>query len=171
MPKPKPARARGLGADTKADYGARYRLAPHEYQVEDAADPETPNRTVRRVRKKWTPDVLLLNGSITQAHHDAAQRYHNAYAVGMMGARDKIGVYVDCRGAPHGISDARLAAATDYQRASQAVGITLQPALAWCVLSTGTIAGWAECKGWDKNRAWGYLMAALDRLAEHYRLT
>jgi hypothetical protein len=30
------------------------------------------------------------------------------------------------------------------------------------------VAGWAECKGWPVQRAQGYLLAALDRLAEHY---
>ena len=136
----------------------------------DAPDPDAPNRTIRRSRREWAPDVLLRNGTIDQAHHDAATRLHDAYALGVMGARDRLEVYVDRIGAPFGYADAQLAAVRDYERAAQAVGIVAMSALKWCVISHGSVAGLAECKGWPVQRAQGYLLAALDRLAEHYEV-
>jgi hypothetical protein len=144
------------------------RLDRGEVMVCDAPDPDQPNRTIRRAKAEWLPDKLLANGTIGQQHHDAATRYHNAYEVGILGARDRLSVYVDCRGAPAGIADAQLAAATDYRQATQAVGLTLSAALVWCVLGRGTAAGWAADRGWNPHRAQGYLLAALDRLADHY---
>jgi hypothetical protein len=151
------------------DLGPQIRHQRGELVVEDAPDPDAPNRTVRRSRHEWAPDVLLRNGTIHQGHYDAAKRLHDAYALGVMGARDRLAVYVDKAGAPSGYADAQLAAATDYREAAQAVGIVAMSALSWCVISHGTVAGWAECKGWPAQRAQGYLLAALDRLEEHYR--
>lgn len=154
-----------------SDLGPRVLLDRGEVLVEDAPDPDAPNRTIRRSRREWAPDVLLRNGTIDQAHHDAATRLHDAYALGVMGARDRLAVYVDRTGAPTGYADAQLAAATDYRQAAQAVGMVAMSALSWCVINHGSVAGWAECKGWPVQRAQGYLLAALDRLAEHYQLT
>lgn len=154
-----------------SDLGPRVRLDRGDVMVEDAADPDRPNATVRRARAVWAPDVLLRNGTIDQPHHDAARRLHDAYALGVLGARDRLAVYIARTGAPAGYADAQLAAAEDYRRAAQAVGIVAMSALSWCVISNGTVAGWAECKGWPVQRAQGYLIAALDRLAQHYGLT
>lgn len=139
-----------------------------EVMVTDAADPDNPSRTIRRARRVWAPDVLLAKGSIDQDHHSAATRFHNAYAVGVQGARDRLGVYVDNSGRPSGLADARLAAVTDYRAAEAAVGPVASAALSWCVLSHGSVTGWAECRGWTVDKASGYLLAALDRLAHHY---
>ena len=153
------------------DLGPQIRHQRGELVVEDAPDPDAPNRTIRRSRHEWAPDVLLRNGTIDQAHHDAATRLHDAFALGVMGARDRLAVYIAKTGAPAGYSDAQLAASRDYALAAQAVGIVAMSALSWCVISHGTVAGWAERKGWPVQRAQGYLLAALDRLAEHYGLT
>ena len=140
-----------------------------ETEVVDAPDPEHPNRTIRRSRVVWTPDVWLAQGLIGRPEHDAAVRYHDAYALGVLGARDMERLGMRIRGsAQAGISEARLDCATDYRAATQAVGPLLSPALAWCVLSTGTVGGWAESRGWHKQRAMGLLTAALDRLTAHY---
>jgi hypothetical protein len=144
------------------------RIERGEVDVLDAPDPDHPNATLRRAKAVWAPDVLLRNGTIDQAHHSAATRLHDAYALGVMGARDRLAIYIAKTGAPSGYADAQLAAAEDYRRAAQAVGIVAMSALSWCVISHGTVAGWAECKGWPVQRAQGYLLAALDRLAEHY---
>ena len=158
-------------AEPVADLGPRIRQERGEVVALDAPDPDAPNRTIRRARVVWCPDVLLSNNTISQAHHAAATRLHDAYALGVIGARHRLEAYVDRTGAPAGYADARLAAVRDYQQAAQAVGQVAMAALAWCVISHGSVAGWAECRGWSKDRAGGYLLAALDRLAEHYGLT
>jgi hypothetical protein len=161
-------RRRASPALSTFDHGPDVLRDRGEITIADAADPDAPNRTIRRAKRVWAPDVLLANGTITQAHHDAATRLHDAHALGVLGARDRLAVYVDRTGAPSGYADAQLAAAGDYRRAAQAVGQVAMAALSWCVLSHGTVAGWAECKGWNGHRAMGYLLAALDRLTEHY---
>jgi hypothetical protein len=166
-----PRRNRRAPMAPMSDLGPAIRHQRGELVTEDAPDPGAPNRTVRRARQEWAPDVLRRNGTIGDAQHQAATRLHDAYALGILGARDRMGVYIDRTGGPSGYADAQLAAAADYRRAAQAVGQVGMAALAWCVISTGTVAGWAECKGWPVPRAQGYLLAALDRLTEHYQLT
>ena len=161
-------RKRPRVSEPVSDIGVSLLHSRGELTIEDVGDPDQPNRTIRRGRRVWAPDVLLANGTISQRHHAAATRYHDAYEVGILGARDRLAVYVDCRGAPAGIADAQLAAATDYRQATQAVGLTLSASLTWCVLGCGTVAGWAEDRGWNPHRAQGYLLAALDRLTDHY---
>lgn len=160
----RPARPEPAG-----DFGPRAARDRGEVVVMDAPDPDNPNRTLRRARRIWAPDVLLANGTISQEIHNAAVRLHDAYALGVLGARDRLAVYVDRNGTPSGFADAQLSAARDYREAAQAVGQVQMAALAWCVLSHGTVAGWAECKGWHVHKAQGYLLAALDRLSEWYR--
>ena len=89
----------------------------------------------------WAPDKWLARGLITQAQWDAAKKYRES---------------------------ARAAKKGPYKAATAAVGATLSPVLAWCVVSHGTVTGWAECKGWDERRAAGEFFAALDRLERFY---
>jgi hypothetical protein len=41
-------------------------------------------------------------------------------------------------------------------------------ALAWTVLSHGTVTGWAECKGIEVAKAAGQVVQGLERLQAHY---
>lgn len=165
-PRTKPRRTL---AEPHMDHGPALRIARGDVVVVHAADPDQPNRTIRRARVQWVPDVWLAKGTIGQPQHQAAERFAMAYERGILGARDRPIVRVSFeKRAPQGLPDAQLACATDYRQAEQAVGIVLSSALSWCVLSTGTVDGWAQCKGWHRDRAAGYLLASLDRLAEHY---
>lgn len=138
--------------------------------VETPADPDAPNRTIRRARRVWAPDVLRANGTLEAHHHAAAVRYLTSYEVGICGARSAKLVYIQHCATPAGMADAQLAAATDYRRATQAVGQVASAALAWCVLHHGSVASWADLKDWPPHRAQGYLVCALDVLAAHYGL-
>jgi len=95
----------------------------------------------------WVPDAMLARGMITEALHAAARRFREDYYAGQAG---------------------RLGAKEAYLRASRAVGTTATPALAWTVLSHGTVTGWAECKGIDVGKAGGQVVQGLERLAKHY---
>jgi hypothetical protein len=170
MPKPKP-RARGLNASHESDIGPLMLHRRGWLTLEDAPDPDAPNRTIRRARAVWVPDEWLRKGTITQAHHNAAVRYHEAYALGVMGASDRAPIYIQITGAPSGLSDARLAAVTDYRKASDAVGAFSADCLTWCVLNRSTVANWANNRRMHPQIAAGYLLAAIHRLTEHYRLT
>ncbi len=95
----------------------------------------------------WVPDAMLGRGMITEALHAAAKRFRDDYYAGQAG---------------------RLGAREAYLRASRAVGTTAMPALAWTVLSHGTVTGWAECKGIEVAKAAGQVAQGLERLGAHY---
>lgn len=139
-----------------------------EAEVELAADPSVPNRSIRRARRVWLPDVLLKKGSIGQAHHDACTRYLSSYELGVAGARDRNGIMVDGRVVHSGPADAQLAAITDYRKATAALGSSMAVAVDHCVLGTGTLASLGTLLGVNEMHAAGYMVAALDRLADHF---
>ena len=154
---------------SEADLGPPEGLKTGAVVVSFGPDVDDPNKTVRRAKRVWAPDTLLAKGAITPAHHAAACKYLEQYQRGVLGAgRNRSIVPMQRSAGPGGYQETQLAAAKGYRDATAAVGTTLTPALAWCVLSHGTVAGWAECRGWNPHKAAGYLIAALDRLAEHY---
>ena len=95
----------------------------------------------------WVPDAMLGRGMISEALHAAAKRFRDDYYAGQAG---------------------RLGAREAFTRASRAVGTTAMPALAWTVLSHGTVTGWAECKGIEVAKATGQVVQGLERLRTHY---
>lgn len=95
----------------------------------------------------WAPDTMLARGMISEVLYAAAKRFRDDYYAGQAG---------------------RLGAREAYLRASKAVGSTAMPALAWTVLSHGTVTGWADCKGIEVAKAAGQVVQALERLGAHY---
>lgn len=116
--------------------------------------------------KAWTPDTLLGKGLITEAQYAAAVRYLYDYQQGVAGAGKQIKPTKNSHGAPQNRTPQQ--AAQSYRDASRAIGDFLKPCVGWCVLSRGTVSGWAKCRGWDTKKAAEFLIAALDRLTEHY---
>jgi hypothetical protein len=98
----------------------------------------------------WVPDAMLARGMISEALYAAAKRLRDDYYGGQAG---------------------RLGAREAFTRASKAVGSAAMPALAWTVLSHGTVTGWAECKGIEVVKAAGQVVQALERLGAHYERT
>ena len=95
----------------------------------------------------WVPDAMLGRGMITEALHAAARRYKDDYHAGQAG---------------------RAGAKQSFLAAKASIGATMEPLLAWCVISYGTVSGWAECRGISRERAAGQLILALEKLAKHY---
>lgn len=165
------ARGHSINLAQESDIGPRMLHERGWLTLEDAPDPGDPNRTIRRARAVWVPDEWLRKGVIDQAAHNAAVRYHEAYALGVIGAKDRPDVYIRVSGYRGGYSDARLAAATDFRKAEKAVGVFAADCLTWCVLGTSCVAAWARNRQMHPQIARGYLLAAIHRLTEHYRLT
>lgn len=167
MPKRKTKpRAEALRIDLGPDIRHRNGTAT----TETAADPDAPARTIHRARRVWAPDAMLRAGTISREQYEAAARYERDYTIAQGGSAEPLGVFVDRSVGPGGMGVARIDAQTRYRKANQAVGLVLSPVLSWCVLSTGTVTGYAQTRNWPVHRAVGYLCAALDRLAEHYGL-
>lgn len=96
----------------------------------------------------WVPDAMLGRGMITEAQYAAAKRYRDDYYAG--------------RNNPSSVAQRA------FQAASKAVGDVLAPALAWTVLSHGTVTGWAECRGIEVAKAAVQVVQALERLNSFY---
>ena len=64
--------------------------------------------------------------------------------------------------------DAQLDARTRYRAAVRAVGPSLCGILLPVALSGWTVKQWAAARGMSENKAAGYMIAALDRLQDHY---
>lgn len=125
-----------------------------------------------RARVEWAPLRLHRLGRITDLALAACVRFRDAYELAE-GARDGVGEVAPIRGASPPwsrlpVAEARMMARDEYRAATQACGIQASAVLAWCVLRDGQVRGWAECRGIDREQAAGYLLAAIDRLAEYY---
>lgn len=125
-----------------------------------------------RARVEWAPLRLHRLGRIPDGALAACSRYRDAWELAE-GARDGVGETMAVRGASPPwarlpVAEARMAARDEYRAATVACGVQASAVLGWCVLRDGQVRGWAECRGIDREQAAGYLLAAIDRLAEFY---
>jgi len=130
---------------------------------------ETMVAGIRRHMVQSPVERMYARGSLTSRQYDAAQRLYVSYVLGIAGARDPERATGTGGYDPAGYSDARLAAATDYRKAVQAVG-PLAWVLEWVVVQETTLEGLGQITGRSRETLKGYLEAALDVLADWYRL-
>lgn len=129
------------------------------------------NKTTKRARRVWLPDVLRGRGTISDAHHAACTRLMDSYEAGVLGARDRGAmVFVD-RTAHGGVGpgDLQLRALTDFRRAEQAIGKSGMEAMRMVVLGHASLDAYAKHRGISGHHASGVLLAVVERLAEHYQ--
>jgi hypothetical protein len=142
----------------------------------DPTDDNPNARTPKTVKAYRRVDVLATlykrGGLVTLEHRAGAERYRTAYEVGHEGA---VGGGSGGRGErvqecyqPGGPTMARLDQLSVYRAATQAVGPTLSGVLMHVVLLNSDVTGWAEWRGVRREVAMGFLIAALDRLCEHF---
>jgi len=140
--------------------------------VERAAwdDPDDTGRRGTYVRmvhgyRRSDPLITLHRRSpreVTQQHLQAAERLRDDYEISE-------GVNLGKgSGGDAGPLDVQLDARTRYRTAVTAVGPSLCAVLLPVVLSAWTVKEWAEDRGMSETKAAGYLIAALDRLQDHY---
>ena len=149
------------------DYGPDVRLARGDVAVADAADPDAPNRTVRRARVVVHYEAM----SLTEHQREAADRLcvQAERAGGAAWRPDAVvtALHPSQRGHP---AEWQLVAIRDVQDAREALG-----EIAWRLLWDAVVLNTrlADMTGGSHGRAvlTGRLLAALDRLAEHWRLT
>jgi len=140
--------------------------------VERAAwdDPDDTGRRGSYVRmvygyRRSDPLITLHRRSpreVTPQHLQAAERLRDDYEIGE-------GVNLGKgSGGEAGPMDVQIDARTRYRSAVAAVGPSLCAILLPVVLSAWTVKQWAEDRGMSETKASGYLIAALDRLQDHY---
>ena len=167
----KARRRKGIVAMHDADVLVPAIQVANDAVVRDAWD--DPNDTGRRgtyVRmvhgyRRSDPLVTLHRRSpreVTPQHLRAAERLRDDYEIGEGVNLGKGG------GGEAGPLDVQLDARTRYRSAVAAVGPSLCAILLPVVLSAWTVKQWAEDRGMSETKAAGYLIAALDRLRDHY---
>jgi hypothetical protein len=150
------------------DLGPKIQRDRGDLVVDLVADPDAPNRTVRRAKRIWVPDTMLNKGTITGDGHAACSRYLSTHARGVHGVKETEWVPVDCLNGGVSPCDAQLDALTDFRKAERAVGKRLGEGLTWCVLGYASLDQFAEHKGVSPHQASGFLIAAVERLCDHY---
>lgn len=106
---------------------------------------------------------------VTRLHLGAARKFSEDYEVGMEGGCSPGGlrVAVDGNEAPD-VAEMRFDAMARYRAACDAVGPTLRTAVQLSVLHKVSLRAMAPRLGMSEERASGWLLAGLDRLADHY---
>jgi len=142
------------------------------YRTQHAAGLEAQETMVAGIRRHVVQspvERMYHRGGLTGRQYDAASRLYVSYVLGVAGARDPERATGSSGFDPAGYSDARLAAATDYRKAVQAVG-PLAWVLEWIVVQETTLERLGEITGRSREALKGYLEAALDLLGDWYRL-
>jgi hypothetical protein len=106
---------------------------------------------------------------VTRTHLAAARKFSEDYEKGELGASMAGGMstHLDGGDAP-GPLDHQFAAMKRYREACDAMGPTLRSAVQLAVLHKWPVSRIAPAMGMSDERASGWLLGGLDRLADHY---
>lgn len=138
--------------------------------VEDAPDPDAPNRTVRRARVRCNYDTLWKRGGLTDGEREAADRYAQLCEA-EAGARDRPAAGMPAGGQPWqhgGPSDRQVQASADLRRLHKLVGMDGAALLRLYVRDGLPVPEIAKRRREDERQTLGRTRAALGRLAEHW---
>ncbi len=173
------------------DMGSELALSRGSVEVDLSAavpvDPDSPRSRIRlqpQARRVWAIDHLTRgkNPALQVHHHDAATSYLNDWLVGEQGAnpnqRSETGTRTDpWNRMPY--VERRAIASDRWRKANLALGPDLFGIVTWTVLQVtpdaetpATVEAWAKAqrpRPWGTEKAVGYLVAALEILAIHYR--
>lgn len=166
-PKPKPKRK------TPAKHGdmGPPELRRHGLVVEEPVDRSERGTVLQlRARRLTALEELHRRGAITDEQRAAGERLRNAWELGVEGAQDHdtvplggLAAWQKCA-----MTEGRLAAATDYRLALEAVGKRMSPILNWVCCRGRTLREWAAISESRIEGASAVLRLALDTLADHY---
>lgn len=106
---------------------------------------------------------------VTRLHLAAARKFSEDYEVGECGASMSGGVkeFVDGGGVVD-VSEHQMAAIGRYRDACDALGATLRTSVQLAALHGWSVSRIAPLMGMTQERASGWLLGGLDRLADHY---
>lgn len=140
--------------------------APLAQRINGTAAPDAKRGGYRRASLLGT---MAAHGVVTGAHLRAAARFSTAYEVGIIGASPvQMAVEWVDGASGDGITDRQLAEAAVYVAACDALGASLRSPVQWAALHRWSLAEIAYGLGVSEARASGYLVAGLDRLADHF---
>jgi hypothetical protein len=150
---------------------------------DDPSDTNTRSRSATQVSGYRRNDPLLTlwvrggrktgtevhpNSEVTALHIRAAERYRDDFEIANGAQPGYERGEVRGSSSPGAPSEFRLHALRSYRAATTAVGARLSRILVAIVLGREDLSGYAEAFGISAHSAKGYLIAALDRLLDHY---
>jgi len=139
-------------------------------------DPEDTNtsgaRTARQASGYRRTDPLRLlhrrGEHVTKQMLQDAERYRDDFEIGALGAKFGGGLSIGIGGTSGGFSDRQAMAMARYRAANEAVGREAEAVLGDIVLGLMDLTTWAAAQGVSRQHATGLLVAAMQRLREHY---
>ncbi|MFC0410989.1 DUF6456 domain-containing protein [Roseomonas elaeocarpi] len=134
---------------------------------EFAADPDDPNRTIRRHRRHDPVRRLYDGGDLTAAHWVAAEKFRDLYALAE-GAREDSGPGALAPWQKGHLSQRQLDAMTERTAAIQAVGLRLSAVFLAAVIQQERLKQIEKDLCIRHGRAAHLLREALDLLADHW---
>ena len=148
---------------------AKVILAPGEVVIPDQ---ENPKQDVIVRRRASTIERLVSTGTLRVRHKLAAEKLYFAYVVGQgVAAEEPTGLPSSIPGwMMANLSDRQLEALKEYKDAEKALGPSQAQAVIPIVLYDLTVDELARSLQMRKQRAFGYLKAGMDRLADHYNI-
>jgi len=136
----------------------------HGAVVNELTDDERPapvKRVQPPIERMWT------RGALEDAQYIAAKRLHNAYALGVCGARDPEARTSGEASLSFGLAGAALVAIREYRDAQTAVGKRLWPFLDWVVNKDIPLSDLAKQLDRNPTELTALLKVALDMLGDH----
>ena len=136
----------------------------HGAVVNELTDDERPapvKRAQPPIERMWT------RGALEDAQYIAAKRLHNAYALGVCGARDPEARTSGEASLSFGLAGAALVAIREYRDAQTAVGKRLWPFLDWVVNKDIPLSDLAKQLDRNPTELTALLKVALDILSDH----
>lgn len=156
--------------DPASDYGPKIQRDNGHVEVVDAADPDSPARTIRRARARCHYDAAWRAGRISDAEREAADRYAHTQER-FAGAREH-------RDGPTTASSpwqrtpglTQLQASASLTDAHKAIGNDGAALLVMYVRDNRPVEDIAKRRGENPTLCMGRVRAALSRLAEHWNM-
>jgi hypothetical protein len=134
--------------------------------TEDAADPENPNRTIRRQRRYDPLDLMRRRDEIEGPHWIAATRFRDAFALAEGAREGGEGMRKEAWQRCH-YSAMRADARAEYVSSTQAVGLRYNNVLIAIVLGYQPLRHFEREHRLRNGAAASLVVETLERLARH----
>jgi len=164
------AKTKGIAARSPGDFGPEHGIASKRVEIVDGADPDSPNRTIRRARVADPIARMRVRGEISQDAADAAAELRQLAEAAQYASRSSLGSLDRVGGgAPGaGMPPPSVARAAAKLARAYAAAWPFGPVLLWVVIENRTIGSFARDRGVKPTDVSLWLRAGLQALSTHF---